>query len=50
VHAHEGEWALRISTAEGYFEEDEAQRFAPEGKLELLPHSMALLTQAPQES
>jgi isoamylase len=49
VTAHEGEWALRIDTAQGYFDEAQAERFAPEAKLELLSHSMALLTQAPQE-
>jgi glycogen operon protein len=46
---HMGEWALRIYTADGYFEEAQAPTYAPPGKLELLSHSMALLTQAPQE-
>ncbi|HYE39202.1 MAG TPA: glycogen debranching enzyme GlgX, partial [Ramlibacter sp.] len=50
VPAHAGEWALRIDTGAGHFEEADARRFAPEAKLELLAHSMALLTQAPQES
>jgi glycogen operon protein len=49
VPAHEGEWALRIYTAEGYFDEDQARRLAPPAKLELVSHSMALLTQVPQE-
>ena len=50
VAGHTGEWALRIYTAEGHFEEADARRYAPPAKLELLSHSMALLTQAPQES
>ncbi|WP_332823973.1 glycogen debranching protein GlgX [Ramlibacter sp.] len=49
VARHEGEWALRIYTGEGFFEEADARSYAPEAKLELLAHSMALLTQAPQE-
>ena len=49
VPGHEGEWALRIYTGEGHFEEAEARRYAPGAKLELLAHSMALLTQKPQE-
>ena len=28
---------------------NDARRFEPEARFELLPHSMALLTQAPQE-
>jgi glycogen operon protein len=48
VALHEGEWALRIYTGEGYFEEADARRYAAESKLELLAHSMALLTQAPR--
>jgi isoamylase len=49
VAGHTGDWALRIYTAEGHFEEADARRFAPPARLELLSHSMALLTQAPQE-
>jgi glycogen operon protein len=49
VAGHMGEWALRIYTAEGFFAEDQARIYAPPAKLELLSHSMALLTQAPQE-
>ncbi|MDB5858934.1 MAG: glgX [Ramlibacter sp.] len=49
VPGHEGEWALRIYTGEGHFEEADARRYAPGAKLELLAHSMALLTQKPQE-
>jgi glycogen operon protein len=46
---HTGEWALRVYTPEGYFDEAQARRIAPETKLDLVPHSMALLTQAPEE-
>ena len=49
VPGHAGEWALRIYSGEGHFEEADAARYAPGAKLELLPHSMALLTQIPQE-
>jgi glycogen operon protein len=49
VPGHDGDWALRIYTAEGHFEEADARRYAPGAKLELLSHSMALLTQKPQE-
>jgi glycogen operon protein len=49
VAGHPGEWALRIYTPEGHFEETEARGYAPPGKLKLLSHSMALLTQAPEE-
>jgi glycogen operon protein len=49
VAGHTGEWALRIDTGQGFFEEDGAQTYAPPAKLQLLPHSMALLTQAPEE-
>ncbi|MDB5911597.1 MAG: treX [Ramlibacter sp.] len=49
VAGHPGEWALRIYTAEGHFDEEDARRYAPPAKLALLSHSMALLTQAPQE-
>ncbi len=49
VTAHEGQWALRIYTPEGYFDEAQARRYPPAAKLDLLAHSMALLTQAPQE-
>jgi len=49
VAGHMGEWALRIDTGQGFFEEAGAQAFAPPAKLQLLPHSMALLTQAPEE-
>jgi glycogen operon protein len=47
--AHDGDWALRVYTPEGFFAEAEARCVAPDAKLELLSHSMALLTQAPQE-
>ncbi|MCC2674838.1 MAG: treX, partial [Ramlibacter sp.] len=49
VARHDGDWALRIYTGEGFFEEADARGYAAEDKLELLAHSMALLTQAPQE-
>ncbi|NML45628.1 glycogen debranching protein GlgX [Ramlibacter sp. G-1-2-2] len=49
VPGHEEEWALRIYTGEGHFEEAAARRYAPGAKLEMLPHSMALLTQKPRE-
>lgn len=49
VPGHEGEWVLRIYTGEGHFTEEEARRYAPEAKLDLLAHSMALLTQNPQD-
>lgn len=48
VPGHPGDWALRVETAQGYFDESEAQRFAAQDKLELPAHSMALLTQRPQ--
>jgi isoamylase len=49
VAGHPGEWALRIYTPEGFFEEGEARTYAAPAKLQLLSHSMALLTQAPEE-
>jgi glycogen operon protein len=49
VPADEGDWLLRIYTAEGHFEEADARRHAAGAHLELRSHSMALLTQAPQE-
>jgi hypothetical protein len=49
VPGHPGEWALRVDTAEGLFAPEGARRFAAEAKLELIPYSMALLTQAAQE-
>ena len=49
VAGHIGEWALRIYTAEGWFDEARARRYGAPAKLELVSHSMALLTQAPQE-
>lgn len=49
VPGHESEWALRIYTGEGHFSEADARRYAPGAKLELLSHSMALLTQKPRE-
>jgi hypothetical protein len=49
VAGHTGEWALRIYTPEGHFDEAEARGYAPPGKLKLLSHSMALLTQAPED-
>jgi isoamylase len=49
VPGHPGDWSLRIYTGEGHFEEGDARRYAPGAKLELLSHSMALLTQKPQE-
>ncbi|HET8744947.1 MAG TPA: glycogen debranching protein GlgX [Ramlibacter sp.] len=42
---HAGDWALRVYTAEGLFTNENARRFRAEDKLELLAHSMALLTQ-----
>jgi glycogen operon protein len=49
VPGHAGEWALRVDTGEGHFDEVQARRFAPGAKLELQSHSMALLTQKAQE-
>jgi glycogen operon protein len=49
VAGHTGEWALRIYTPDGFFEEADARCYAPPAKLRLLSHSMALLTQAPEE-
>ncbi|MDB5753125.1 MAG: treX [Ramlibacter sp.] len=49
VPGHDGHWALRIDTGSGHFSEPQASLHAGGGKLELLSHSMALLTQAPQE-
>jgi isoamylase len=49
VAGHTGEWALRIITSEGHFEEADARSYVPPAKLQLLAHSMALLTQAPEE-
>lgn len=48
VPGHEGQWALRVETAQGHFDEAQAQRFSAQDKLELPAHSMALLTQRPQ--
>ena len=42
---HDTEWALRVLTSEGFFEEDTARRLAAGDKLELPAHCMALLTQ-----
>jgi glycogen operon protein len=49
VPGHAGEWALRVDTGQAHFEEAQARRYAPGAKLELQSHSMALLTQKPQE-
>jgi glycogen operon protein len=49
VPGHEDDWLLRVYTAEGHWPEDAAAGHAPGAKIELLSHSMALLTQAPQE-
>ena len=49
VAGHPGDWALRISTPEGFFEEADARSYGAPGKLRVLSHSMALLTQAPEE-
>jgi glycogen operon protein len=49
VPGHEDDWLLRIDTGEGHFEEADARHYAPGAKLELLSHSMALLTQKPRE-
>ncbi|HSV79109.1 MAG TPA: glycogen debranching protein GlgX [Ramlibacter sp.] len=49
VPGHGSDWLLRIATGEGHFAEDAARRYAPGAQLELLSHSMALLTQQPQE-
>jgi glycogen operon protein len=48
VPGHEREWALRVCTSEGHFDEADARRYAAEAKLELPAHSMALLTQRPE--
>ncbi|HVZ43745.1 MAG TPA: glycogen debranching protein GlgX [Ramlibacter sp.] len=45
VPGHEGEWRLRVYTAEGHFDSESARRYAAQAKLELVSHSMALLTQ-----
>jgi isoamylase len=49
VAGHTGEWALRIYTAEGHFEEAQARTYGSPAKLQLLARSMALLTQEPEE-
>ncbi len=49
VPGHAGQWLLRIDTGEGHFDPEEARAYLPGGKLELQSHSMALLTQQPQE-
>jgi isoamylase len=49
VAGHTGEWALRIYTAEGHFEEAQARTYDSPAKLQLLARSMALLTQEPEE-
>lgn len=49
VPGHEGEWALRIYTGEGCFEEADARRYEPGEHLELEHNSMALLTQPAPE-
>lgn len=49
VAGHPGEWALRIDTGQGFFEEADARTYLSPAKLQLLPHSMALLTQVPEE-
>jgi glycogen operon protein len=46
---HEGDWSLRVYTPEGFFEQDDARRVRADDKLELLAHSMALLTQPVEE-
>jgi hypothetical protein len=46
---HEAEWTLRVDTGEGQVDAAGARRLAAQDRLELMPHSMALLTQAPQE-
>lgn len=48
VPGHEDPWALRVETAQGHFDEAQAQRLSAQDKLELPAHSMALLTQRPQ--
>ena len=42
-------WTLRVDTARGHFSPDQGQRVENGGKLELLPHAMALLTQPARE-
>ena len=49
VAGHPGEWALRIYTPEGCFDEADAPTYAPPGRLQLPSHSMALLTQAAED-
>jgi glycogen operon protein len=49
VPDHTDDWKLRVYTAQGHFAEDAARGYAPGGKIELLSHSLALLTQSPQE-
>jgi glycogen operon protein len=49
VPDQDGQWLLRIDSGEGHFSEEEGPRYAAGAKLGLLSHSMALLTQAPQE-
>jgi hypothetical protein len=44
-----GEWALRIYTAEGLLRGAQARTYAAPAKLHCFSHSMALLTQAPEE-
>ncbi|MBA2676129.1 glycogen debranching protein GlgX [Ramlibacter sp.] len=49
VPCHTGEWKLRVLTSEEHFADDEARGHAPKSTLQLPSHSMALLTQVPQE-
>jgi isoamylase len=46
---HPGEWLLRIATDQGHIEEPRSPGYAPAARLRLPSHSMALLTQQPQE-
>jgi glycogen operon protein len=46
---HPGEWLLRIATHQGHIEEPRSPGYAPAARLRLPSHSMALLTQQPQE-
>lgn len=49
VPGHAADWDLRVLTSEGTFAEGDAPTYAPQSHLELPSHSMALLTQQPED-
>ncbi|HWI80406.1 glycogen debranching protein GlgX [Ramlibacter sp.] len=44
-----GEWTIRVDTAQGHFEREEAMTIGAGGKLELESRAMAVLTQVPRD-